>query len=293
MRPVPLRGRRAGRSQLSPPPGKKGGGRQPLAAWLLLSPALALYLAFVGIPLIGVILISFLQWDLVSPPKWVGTSNFQALAHDPQLASSLLNSFLFDIMTTTLHIVIGMALALGVTSIRSRVVRYSARTAIVAPFLMSAGVVALMWSYVLNGETGPLNYYLHDLGITGPNWLGSSTWAMPGLVIIDVWATIGFTFIIFLVGLQSIPADLHESASIDGAGAMGRFRFITLPMLSPATLVASVTAFIGAFEIFTWPLIDTSGRRGRPPRPSCSTSTGRPSRTTASAIAPSCPWSTS
>jgi multiple sugar transport system permease protein len=85
---------------------------------------------------------------------------------------------------------------------------------------------------------------------------------MPGLVIIDVWATIGFTFIIFLVGLQSIPADLHESASIDGAGAMGRFRFITLPMLSPATLVASVTAFIGAFEIFTWPLIDTSGGPG-------------------------------
>jgi multiple sugar transport system permease protein len=101
-------------------------------------------LAFVGIPLIGVILISFLQWDLVSPPKWVGTSNFQALAHDPQLASSLLNSFLFDIMTTTLHIVIGMALALGVTSIRSRVVRYWARTAIVAPFLMSAGPAQLL-----------------------------------------------------------------------------------------------------------------------------------------------------
>jgi ABC-type sugar transport system permease subunit len=243
-------------------PGKKLKRRQPLAAWLLLSPALALYLAFIGIPLVGVILISFVQWDLVSAPHWVGFSNFTSLAHDPQLASSLLNSFLFDIMTTTVHIVLGLALALGVTSIKSRVVRYWARTAIVAPFLMSAGVVALMWSYVLNGETGPLNYYLHDIGITGPNWLGSTTWAMPGLVIIDVWATIGFTFIIFLVGLQSIPADLHESASIDGAGAAGRFRYITLPMLSPATLVASVTAFIGAFEIFTWPLIDTSGGPG-------------------------------
>ena len=176
-----------------------------------------MYLAFIGIPLVGVIVISFLQWDLVSPPKWVGLSNFKALAHDPQVASSLLNSFLFDIMTTSVHIVLGMALALAVTSIRSRVVRYWARTAIVAPFLMSAGVVALMWSYVLNGETGPLNYYLHDLGITGPNWLGSSTWALPGLVVIDVWATIGFTFIIFLVGLQSLPADLNESASIDGA----------------------------------------------------------------------------
>jgi multiple sugar transport system permease protein len=260
---VPLRNRGQGRAYRAPrSPDKSGHRRQPLAAWLLLSPSLALYLAFIGIPLVGVIVISFLQWDLVSAPKWVGVSNFKALAHDPQVASSLLNSFLFDIMTTTVHIVLGMALAMAVTSIRSRVVRYWARTAIVAPFLMSAGVVALMWSYVLNGETGPLNYYLHDLGITGPNWLGSSTWALPGLVVIDVWATIGFTFIIFLVGLQSLPADVNESASIDGAGAMARFRHITLPMLSPATLVASVTAFIGAFEIFTWPLIDTDGGPG-------------------------------
>ena len=127
---------------------------------------------------------------------------------------------------------------------------------------MSAGVVALMWSYILNGETGPLNYYLGLIGLNPPNWLGSNTWALPGLVIIDVWATIGFTFIIFLVGLQNIPADLNESAGIDGAGAFARFRFITLPMLSPATFVASITAFIGAFEIFTWPLIDTNGGPG-------------------------------
>ena len=95
----------------------------------MLSPALALYLAFIGIPLIGVVLISFVQWDLVSAPHWVGLSNFRALAHDPDLARALLTSFLFDVMTTTVHIVVGMALALAVTSIRSRVVRYWARTA--------------------------------------------------------------------------------------------------------------------------------------------------------------------
>ena len=77
-----------------------------------------------------------------------------------------------------------------------------------------------------------------------------------------MWATVGLTFLIFLVGLQNIPSDLYESASIDGSGAFARFRFITLPMLSPATFVASVTAFIGAYEIFTWPLIDTNGGPG-------------------------------
>lgn len=242
--------------------GGKVGARQPFVAYVLLSPALLLYVAFIGIPLLGIVLISFLQWDLISAPHFVGLQNFRAVGHDPQLGETLLNSFLFDIMTTSVHLVLALALALGVTTVRSRLVAYWVRTAVVTPFLMSAGVVALIWSYVLNGDSGPLNYYLRQLGLHPPNWLGSNTWSLPGLVIIDVWATIGFTFIIFLVGLQSIPADLLEAASIDGAGIWGRFRRVTLPLLSPATFLASVTAFIGAFEIFTWPLIDTNGGPG-------------------------------
>ena len=141
------------------------------------------------------------------------------MAHDNQLGHSLLNSLLFDLMTTTIHLVLALGLALAVTSVRSRVVRYWVRTAVVTPFLMSAGVVALIWSYVLAGETGPLNYYLRDLGISPPNWLASNTWSLPGLVIIDLWATLGFTFIIFLVGLQSVPAELYERPPSTGRAA--------------------------------------------------------------------------
>ena len=238
------------------------GRRQPLIAYLLLSPALALYIAFIGIPLIGIVVISFVQWDLISPPKLVGLGNYRMIVHDPQLGQTLWNTFLFDIMTTAVHLLLGLGLALAVTTVRSRAIRYWARTAIVTPFLMSAGVVALMWSYIMADGTGPLNYYLHKIGISAPNWLASGTWSLPGLVIIDVWATIGFTFIIFLVGLQAIPSDLYEAASIDGANAWGRFRRVTLPLLSPATFIASATGFIGAFEIFTWPLIDTNGGPG-------------------------------
>jgi multiple sugar transport system permease protein len=241
---------------------RRAGPRQTLAAYCLLSPALILYVAFIGIPLIGIVLISFVQWDLISPPHVVGLANYRAVGHDPQLGQTLYNTFLFDVMTTAVHLVLGMGLALAVTAVRSRVVRYWARTAIVTPFLMSAGVVAIMWSYIMADTTGPLNYYLRKIGLHPPNWLASGTWSLPGLVIIDVWATLGFTFIIFLVGLQSIPAELYEAASIDGANALARFRRITLPMLSPATFIASVTAFLGAFEIFTWPLIDTNGGPG-------------------------------
>jgi ABC-type sugar transport system permease subunit len=261
----------AGGKDRRPPPwwrlpwlrrGRRVGGRQPLAAYLLLSPALVLYIAFIGIPLVGIVVISFVQWNLISPAHFVGVGNYRAVAHDSELGQTLWNTFLFDIMTTAIHVVLGLGLALAVTSVRSRVVRYWARTAIVTPFLMSAGVVALMWSYIMAGDTGPLNYYLRRIGIHPPDWLASGTWSLPSLVVIDVWATIGFSFIIFLVGLQSVPSELLEAAAIDGAGAWARFRKITLPMLSPATFLASVTAFIGAFEIFTWPLIDTNGGPG-------------------------------
>jgi ABC-type sugar transport system permease subunit len=259
-------GRRGSGATATSPPGRprrRGiGRRQSLSAYLLLSPALALYIAFIGIPLVGIVLISFVQWDLISPPHFVGLGNYRAIGHDHQLGQTLSNTFFFTIMTTAIHIVLGMALAIAVTTVRSRAVRFWARTAIVTPFLMSAGVVALMWSYIMADTTGPLNYYLTKLGLHPPNWLASGTWSLPSLVIIDVWATLGFTFIIFLVGLQSIPAELYEAASIDGAGAFTRFRRITLPMLSPATFIASATGFIGAFEIFTWPLIDTNGGPG-------------------------------
>jgi multiple sugar transport system permease protein len=260
----PAAGERADGNALRRPrrPRRRAGRRQPLTAYLLLSPALLLYIAFIGIPLVGIVVISFVQWDLISPPHLVGLANYKMVGSDPQLGQTLWNTFLFDIMTTAVHLVLGLGLALAVTTVRSRAIRYWARTAIVTPFLMSAGVVALMWSYLMADGTGPLNYYLHKIGLSPPNWLASGTWSLPGLVIIDVWATIGFTFIIFLVGLQSIPAELYEAASIDGANALGRFRRITLPMLSPATFIASATAFIGAFEIFTWPLIDTNGGPG-------------------------------
>jgi multiple sugar transport system permease protein len=238
------------------------GNRQPFLAYVFVSPALLLYTAFIAIPLVGIIVISFTQWNLITSPHWVGLRNYRQVAHDTQLGQTLLNTFLFDIMTTALHVVLGLALALAVTTVKSRVVRYWVRTAIVAPFLLSAGVVALLWSYLLAQGTGPFNYYLSKVGVHGPNWLASATWSLPGLVIIDVWATIGFTFIIFLVGLQNVPGQLYEAARVDGARAWARFRNITLPMLSPATLIAAVTGFIGAFEIFTWPLIDTDGGPG-------------------------------
>jgi multiple sugar transport system permease protein len=233
-----------------------------LKAYAFVSPAAILFLAFIGIPFIGIFVVSFLQWDLLTSPHFAGLANYRQLLHDGLLGRALINSLLFDVMTTTLHIIVGMGLALAVNAVGSRIVRYWVRTAFVVPFLMSAGAVALMWSYVLSDSTGPFNYYIRQLGLSPPNWLGSGAWALPSLVGVDLWQTVGITFIIFLVGLQTVPSQLYEAARIDGAGPWKRFRYVTFPMLSPATLVASVTAFIGAFEIFTWPYVITGGGPG-------------------------------
>lgn len=233
-----------------------------LKPYLFISPALLLFLAFIAIPFVGILVLSFVQWDLISPAHYAGTSNYRQMLHDPQVGEALFNSFLFDILTTTLHVVLGISLAVAVTKLKSRLARYWVRTAFVAPFLMSAGAVALMWSYILSADTGPLNYYLRQIGLSPPNWLGSSHWALPSLVGVDLWQTLGLSFIIFLVGLQAIPDQLYEAAEMDGAGAVARFRHVTWPMLSPATLVVAVTGFVGAFEIFTWPYVLTSGGPG-------------------------------
>ena len=148
--------------------------------YLLLGPALTLYFVFIGVPLIGIIGVSFLQWDLISPAHFVGLGNHRQVVHDPQLGKTLTNTFLFHILTTSIHLVLGMGLALAVTSVRSRPVRYWARTAIVTPFLMSVGVVALMWSYILAGDTGPFNYYLRKIGLNPPKRFGPSTWGYRG-----------------------------------------------------------------------------------------------------------------
>ena len=253
-----MAGRHRGNAATTPSPRRK----LSLTGYLFISPAVLLFLIFIGIPFVGIVIFSFLQWDLITPPHLAGLSNYRLLAHDPLIGQALFNSLIFDIMTTTLHVVVGLGLALAVNSVRSKIVRYWARTAIVAPFLMSAGAVALMWSYILSADTGPLNYYLQRVGLPTPNWLASGTWAIPSLVMVDMWQTIGLSFIIFLVGLQSIPSQLYEAASVDGVGVWSRFRYVTLPMLSPATLVVSVAGFIGGFEVFTWPLILTGGGPG-------------------------------
>lgn len=242
-------------------------GRPPAAvrrqeafwAYLLLSPAIVLFLVFIAGPLIGAIILSFYKWDLLTPAHYVGIANYRELRHDTKLWQAVRNTFVFSFWSLVLHIGVGLILALMVQRAIPGVLKYVFRTSVFFPVIMSWAAVSLIWLYILDPNYGFINYYLDKVGIPTKSWLLMPDTAMPALILIDLWKTVGFTFILLLAGLQSVPDHLYEAAKIDGAGSWRRFIDVTIPMLSPTLFLTAVLTFIGAFQIFDPMFIMTGG----------------------------------
>lgn len=233
--------------------------REALVAYLLLAPAIILFITFVAGPLIAAIVLSFMDWDLLTDAKFVGLDNFRLLLDDPTARKSITNTLVFGFWSLVLHVGGALALALIVQRSMPAVLRYVFRTAIFFPVVMSWASVSLIWNFVLDPNFGYFNYYLDKLGIPTRSWLLSPDWAMPAIIGVDLWKTVGFTFILILAGLQGIPSHLYEAATVDGANAWRRFVDITLPMLSPTLFLVAIITFIGAFQIFEPMFIMTGG----------------------------------
>ena len=233
--------------------------RGRLSGYLFVSPACLLFLVFIGGPFLYAAGLSLFNWDLLTPPRFAGLGNFTQLASDHEARRAILNTFIFAFASVVTHISVGLALALAVNRKMNTVVKYVARTSFFFPFLISWAAVALLWKYVLDPSFGIANYYLHLVHLPTSNWLASPSLALPSLIVVDFWHTIGYTFIILLAGLQTVPAQLNEAAMVDGAGPWQRFWHITLPVMSPTVFFATVITFIGAFQIFEPMLIMTAG----------------------------------
>jgi multiple sugar transport system permease protein len=230
-----------------------------LYGYAFLGPALILFLVFIAGPLIGAIGLSFFSWDLFSTREFVGLQNYRDLADDAVARTAIRNSFVFAFGSIALHIGLGLALAVAVSRPMNGALRYFLRTAFFFPLLISWASVSLIWLYALNPNFGFLNYYLEQIGLSPPNWLVDRNWAMASLLFVDLWRTLGFTFIILLAGLQGVPRSLYEAAMLDGAGSGRQFLNITLPMISPTLFFVLVLNFIGAFQIFEPMFIMTNG----------------------------------
>lgn len=236
-------------------------GADKLAPYLFISPALLLFLTFVVAPLFGAIALAFTDWNLLGTKRFVGFDNFTRLFEDGDLHEAIGNTLVFTFWSIVLHVVIGLGMALAVNRQMWRITRYFLRTAFFFPFLVSWAAVALIWQYALDPNFGIATFYGDKVGIPGltDGWLLNRSYALPALIVVDLWHTIGFAFVVFLAGLQAIPRHLYEAAEVDGAGALKRFWHVTLPMLSPTIFFIVVISFIGAFQIFEPMYIMTRG----------------------------------
>ncbi|WP_200846722.1 carbohydrate ABC transporter permease [Arthrobacter sp. 18067] len=231
-----------------------------LTAWLFLLPSFLGFLVFTAFPVVAAAGISLLEWDLFSSPTFVGLANFQKLLTDEGFWASFVNTAYFTFASVPLTIITSLILAL----LLNQGFKYIAvfRSLLLLPYATITVSVAFVWIWMYIPQDGLINTVLSWVGISGPDWLVSETWAMPALIIMSVWKGFGFGMIIFLAGLQAIPQQLYEAAMVDGASSWARFRNVTLPMLSPSMFFVVVTSVIGSFQVFDQALIMTNGGPG-------------------------------
>lgn len=233
-----------------------------LWAYFFLAPSLLGLLLFTIGPILAAFGLTFYSWDFLTPPRFVGLENFKRLFSDPRLFTSYRVTTLYVIGQVSLSSLAGLLLALGVNRNISTPLRYFLRSAFFFPVITSIASVAVIWSYLYNTDNGVINYYLTRVGLPEIPWLASSQWALWSIILMIVWKSLGFDFILFLAGLQNIPRHLYEAAVIDGATAGQQFRHITLPLLTPTIFFVVVIGLIGSFQVFDAPYIMTTGGPG-------------------------------
>ena len=248
--PPPRAARRRVRSHLGPP-------------WLFVLPALLVYAAVVLYPSVSGVVYAFTDWSGIGDWSFVGFDNFDTLFHDEQTLDALKNTLLLTVAIVVVQNGVGLLLALGVHSrIKSRILL---RAVFFAPVVVSPVMVAFLWKYVYNpAPDAGLNGLLGAIGLHSlqQDWLGNPSLALWSVAAMVVWQNAGYSMVIFLAGLEGVPAELHEAATIDGAGPFSRFRYVTWPLLAPAATINLMLSTIGGLKLFDQIFAATNGGPG-------------------------------
>jgi multiple sugar transport system permease protein len=233
------------------------------AAYFFLAPALSAIFVFFFLPVISAFVISFTDFDIytlgdISTLRFIGFENYSKLFDDPLFFTALKNTFYFVILAGPLSIAVSLGAAM---LLNSKLVKFKAifRLSYFIPVVTTLVAVAVVWRFIYHPKFGIINYFLSLLSIAPINWLGETSTAMPAIVLMSVWKNFGYNMIIFIAGLQNIPEDLYEAASIEGANGWQKFKSITIPMLAPTTVFISIITMIGYFQLFAEPYIMTQG----------------------------------
>jgi multiple sugar transport system permease protein len=238
-------------TRLRRPAPRRGGG--PLAGdgrWALafLAPTLIGLAVLSAGPILATLAISLTKWDLLTAPKVIGFDNYLALVTDDRFLKALRNTFFYTIVSVPVGLTIALGLAIALNT-RVRGIAF-VRTAYFLPVVTSTIAIALVWQWIYSADAGLLNQVLGGVGIPSQKWLSDPTLAMPAIIAMSIWQGLGVNVIIFLAGLQAIPSDLLDAASVDGAGSWARLRNVTLPLLTPAVFFTGVLSLIASFQVF-------------------------------------------
>ena len=236
--------------------------RESLFGLAMVSLSLLAVFVFTAGPIVASFVLALFQWDVISPPKFIGLQNFSELIHDTTVIHSLTVTATIAILIVALQITLGLGLALLVAQRRSKVLRTVFRTAFFLPLLASAASISIVMGYLFNDHFGVVNYYLNLLHLPQVPWLSSSGGATATIVIVAVWQQLGFTFILFVAALSALPQDVLEAATMDGAGPIRQFLSIKLPLISPTVLFAGIVGLINAMQLFDQPYVITQGGPG-------------------------------
>jgi multiple sugar transport system permease protein len=212
-----------------------------------LAPALIGILVFFLYPLVSAVYFSFTKFDLLSVPEWIGLGNYRRMADDPFLLQSVRNTLWMVVVFVPVRIIAAIGLSMLLTQIKQGASVF--RTIFYLPALAPPVAATIAFVYLLKPGTGPVNTFLAHIGIDGPLWFNSPEWAKPSLVLLGLWA-IGDIMVIFLAAVLGVPESLYEAASLDGANAWHRFRYVTIPTIRPVILFAAVTGVIYTLQYF-------------------------------------------
>ena len=231
--------------------------REYASALLFLAPWIIGFVVFEIGPLLASGTISFFKWDLIGDPRWAGLANYEELfTRDALFWQSFKVTTIYSLSSIPLRLALALLVALLMNQKVPGIAAF--RTIFYMPSVVSGVVMAMIWFWVFNSRFGILNHFLGLMGIDGPNWLMDTKWVMPAFVVMSLWS-IGAPMITFLAGLQGVPQELYDAASVDGAGRWRVFWSVTWPLLTPVVFFNLVTGVISSFQTFTASYVMTEG----------------------------------
>lgn len=224
--------------------------KQTLKGWLYVLPMLIIVAIFSLYPIVSSLAMSFYtQYNFFTNQVMaLGFDNFKYLWEDPLFHSAVANTLIFVVGVVPLEIIISLTVAVLLNQIK--VLAGFFRTIYFLPFVTSIVAISMVWKWIYNKDAGLLNYFLSFVGIHPIDWLNDPTWALPALIILAIWKSLGFNIMLFLVALNNVDKRLYSAATLDGSNAWERFLHVTVPMISPMTFLIAVNAVIGSFKVF-------------------------------------------